>query len=303
MSESLLSKFHDIQRQLTELKQASDSTSTNKASERKRSKLQSVLRNVKKRMAENCLQTVSAAEQAYEMADFESALPLFTHALEINPPTKSPADFPVMLKRAYCRLRMHQFDLALQDAEQLVNNWPRQVEAYYIRGQADMGLKRYEQSIADFETVLSMLNDSSTKSSGVIDIEFNDVRIWLQEAEASRALQRRQLLEHNATLRSQTGLGGAQQRALLTTLPRHVLVYCFGFLSHVDLTRLESVCNSWTSMLIEYRRFLWQPLYQRLRGCHDGHDGAKEEKVVDTRCCKWLFSRRYRPWTTCVFCG
>jgi tetratricopeptide (TPR) repeat protein len=56
-------------------------------------------------------------------------------------------------------LRMENFGLTIADADKALELDPKYIKAYYRKGSAHMVLQKYQEAMADFKKVSSLLTD------------------------------------------------------------------------------------------------------------------------------------------------
>lgn len=298
-----------IQAQLAECKAAAEAT-TDKATQKRldgrKNKLFKALRRIKTQLAAVSADDVATAQACYEVGDFAAACTLFRRALDANPTTKNAADLPPLYQHADCCLRTGALSDALADCEILVRNWPHCAAAFYLRGRLHFEAGEQRAAVADLERALALLNARRTAAqsravvaghaeAGVEVLpDFGDVRIWLHRAQT--------LGVGGRSLSSSSTAASSVAVALPPRLLRHIWTFC-GFR---ELCRLESVCNAWHSLCLDYRRFLWRPVFSQVAQPHARiHAEAFGEAFGEakSRCPKTLFAGSYRPWVDCANCG
>jgi tetratricopeptide (TPR) repeat protein len=72
--------------------------------------------------------------------------------------------YAYLLARAGFYNEIKAFDKALSDCEELLTNGPDRAVVYYQRGVARMGLKKYDEAVADFTRAIRLEPDFTEAS-------------------------------------------------------------------------------------------------------------------------------------------
>jgi len=78
---------------------------------------------------------------------------------------------PCILNSAACRLKLRDFDGALEDCNEAMELWPNNYKAYFRRGQAHHGKMNYEQSLYDLYTALKLCPDDRAIKNEIAAVE------------------------------------------------------------------------------------------------------------------------------------
>ncbi|XP_039269541.2 uncharacterized protein LOC120344400 [Styela clava] len=111
---------------------------------------------------------VQEAEQALANGFFKEAEHLYTRAIEVDPSNPNLYE-----SRALCRIQLHQYDDALQDAEMALDLNPDFVMGYFRQGVSLQCLGDFSQSIVSFSEGLVRDQKNPQLLNAIIEVSLN----------------------------------------------------------------------------------------------------------------------------------